>query len=172
PEFAFEFLGGGHHLLLQWPKAAVGFWWMAGALAPDALAAGLDHALAIPLLAVALDVAAHGTAGNRAADRGQLLAVAAADLVADQATNHRTGSSAGDAVGILAGTGDLDLLADHAAAVAEAATLVLRAIGLGTGNGGSGHQRQGGQHGQVGKLHGGSSVFGGPQASASTRKPR
>src|SRR5690606_22310924 len=130
PEFAFEFLGGGHHLLLQWPKATVGFWWMAGALAPDALAAGLDHALAIPLLAVALDVAAHGTAGNRAADRGQLLAVAAADLVADQATNHRTGSSAGDAVGILAGTGNLDLLADHAAAVAEAATLVLRAIGL------------------------------------------
>src|SRR5690606_15507376 len=59
---------------------------------------------------------------------GELAAVAVADLVPDQAANHRAGGGAGHAVGVARVAAHLDLLADHAAAVIETAALVLRPI--------------------------------------------
>src|SRR5690554_1656766 len=93
-------------------------------------AARLDHAVTAFFLAVALDVAPDGAAGHGAGHRRDLAAAAAADLVADQAADHGARGGAADAVGVGRGPGDLDVLADHAGAVAEGAALVFGAIGL------------------------------------------
>src|SRR5690606_29447780 len=120
---------------------------MGAGSAPDAFAAGFHHALATALLVVALDVAADRSTGHGTTDGRQLLALAATDLVAEQAADHGAGRGTGDSVGILGVARDFHFLAHHAAAVAEAATFVLRSIGLRAGHRGGGGQRQRSQYG-------------------------
>src|SRR5690606_27669764 len=97
---------------------------------PHARAALLHHAVAALFLRIALHLASDRAAGNGAADRGQVAAGAAADLAADHAADYRACGGAGNAVRIAIGLAQLHVLADHAAAVAEASALVLGTIGL------------------------------------------
>lgn len=119
----------------------------------DAFAAALDHAVAVLLLAVALDLAAGRTTGNSTCHGSELLAIAAAHLVAQQAADHRAGRSTGNAVRIARVALHFHVLADHAAAIVELASLIARPIGLRAGHRRS--RQKGAQHKQSGRgLHG------------------
>src|SRR5690606_11502898 len=84
-----------------------------------ALALLFHDPVAVVDLAIALDGPACGAACHCAAHGGQLLARAATDLVAQQATDDRTGRGPGDAVRIPGVLLDLDVAADHARTVVE-----------------------------------------------------
>ncbi|KAG0908673.1 hypothetical protein G6F32_016926 [Rhizopus arrhizus] len=98
--------------------------------AVNTLAAAFDHAITVFLLAVALDLPARGATGDGTGDGGQLLAVAAAHLVAEQATNHRAGGRTGNTVGVTRIALHFHVLADHAAAIVEFASFITRPVGL------------------------------------------
>src|SRR5690606_5056897 len=80
------------------------------------LATGFGGGVGIVGLHALLRLVANVAAAHRTGHGGQLLAAAAADLVADQPTHHRADGGAGDLMLVLHGTlmGDGDLLADLA----------------------------------------------------------